>query len=207
MDALKVDTWLPVFSGFYGTIWETDGAEEQELYEINSQRKKNGKESIEWDAVKWSYEEYRETVVKGITRRIEKDLKKMGLVSGITFQELRSPREYNFANDSINIEIQITKTNTKKIYAYLNSHIAEFSAYLKDKYTSYDGFFSSYSNNLSAWLGGDTLGHGHKLGSVLQFILWNENGKDYEQSIYDDLSGNGAYLYAENFEELAGQRQ
>ncbi len=26
-----VDTWLPVFSGFYGTIWEDDGAEEMEL--------------------------------------------------------------------------------------------------------------------------------------------------------------------------------
>lgn len=204
---LKVDTWLPIFSGFYGTIWESDGeTEENELDEINRKRREKEMPPVTWEEVRWSYEEYKQNVVRGITRRIEKDLQALRLVSSIKFQEVRSPREYNFTNDSINVEISITKANTKNILTYLQDYIEEFSIYLKDKYTSYDGFCSSYSPDVSGWLDGETVGHGHKLGSVLQFILWNENGQDYEQSIYENLSGNGVCVYAENFEELAGIR-
>lgn len=209
LNTMKVVTWLPVFSGFYGTIWETDGAEENELDEINRQRQQAGKPEISWDDVVWSFKEYREGVVEGITRYIEHDLKKMGLVSAVVFQELRSPREYNFTNDSINVEIKLTKKNAVKIGEYLNANKTAFEKYLRDRYTSYSGFFSSYSNDVYSWLGDldGALTHQHKLGAILDFILLNENVDDYEQEIYEHLSSNGSYLYAVNFEELAGNRQ
>lgn len=201
-----VGTWLPVFSGFYGTIWESDRDEENELYEINRQRQEKGKPEISWDDVKWNYKEYQQDVVKGITHHIESDLKALGLVSEIVFQELRSPREYNFHNDSINVEIKLTKSNVINIGKYLKENLTEFESYLKDKYTSYDGFFSSYSNDLDAWMFdlGDTLAHDHKLGSVLNFILLNDNGEDYEESIRETLSGNGVTMQALNYDELIG---
>lgn len=199
---LQVDTWLPVFSGFYGTIWETDSDEEMELENINEERKKKGLEPIEWDVVEWDYKEYKTGVVEGITSRIDADLRAMGLVFGVRFQELRSPREYNFANDSIDVEILITRANTKKILAYLKEHSAEFSEYLKERYTTRSGFISSYSPDVETWLDGETTAHSHKLGSVLQFILENENGERYEEEIYERLHSNGVFLTAANYSEL-----
>lgn len=202
--ASKVETWLPVFSGFYGTIWETDGDEENELYEINQQRKEKGLEAVSWDDVTWSYDEYKDGVTKGITHHVEADLKTLGMVSSLTFQSLRSPREYNFHNDAIDVEIVLTDKNKSIIKAYLKKNLEAFTSYIKDRYTSYDGFFSSYSNDVYSWLGDldETLTHSHKLGSVLNFVLLNENGEDYEQSIWENLSGNGVRLYAENFDAL-----
>ncbi len=144
-------------------------------------------------------------MAQAFTRSIEEDLQKLGMVDAIKFQELRSPREYNFANDSVNVEMQITRANTKKILSYLEEHRTEFSEYLKEKYTSRSGFFSSYSPDIETWLDGSTTAHGHKLGSVLQFILENENGEDYEADIHEDLTGNGCTLSASNYSALVGE--
>jgi hypothetical protein len=202
MENIKVDTWLPVFSGFYGTLWETDGDEESEVSEINYQRKEKGLKPVEWDAVKWDYEGYRQDVVKQVSVYVGNELEKAGFISALKFQELRSPREYNFANDSVNIEIELSKKNTVKILSYLSEHKKEFSEYISERYTSRSGFLSSYSNDAETWLNGESVAHGHKLGSILHFILLNENGQQYEMEIYEHLCGNGCRLYATNFDEL-----
>jgi hypothetical protein len=205
----KVDTWLPVFSGFYGTIWESDDNEEREIEYINEQRGKKGLDPITWDEVDWNYAQHHLEVSKAVTRYIAADLKALLLISEMTFQELRSPREYNFTNDSINVDVVLTAGNVKKIWAYLIEHKEAFKVYLKDRYTTRSGFFSSYSNDFDAWASpvnmGATLANGHMLGSVLNFILLNENGEDYEQEIYERVFSNGCVLEAKNYRELIGE--
>lgn len=199
----ETKTWLPVFSGFYGTIWETDNDEEMEIENINDQRASKGLPPIEWDAIEWDYKGYTESVGKGFTKYVERDLKGLGVVDKITYEKVSSPREYNFANDSIHIEVGLTKVNEKNIRAYLRKHKDAFKKYLEDHYTSYDGFMSSYSNNVEVWLVDDYLTHEHKLGAVLNFILLNEDD-DYEMEVYEDLHGNGVFLTATNYKELEG---
>ena len=190
MDIQTVDTWLPVFSGFYGTIWEADNDQEIELENLNEQRQTKGLKSLEWDDVKWNYKEYQKDVVVGITSVVETDLQKLGLIIKCQLQKLVSPKEYNFANDSINVEISLTKQNVLNIGKYLTIHDEAFITYLKDKYTSRSGFISFHSNDIEAWVGenlGDTLANGHQLGSVLNFILLNED-PDMEMDIYEDYT-------------------
>ena len=43
----KIDTWLPVFSGFYNTIWEFDY--DNVLYNINEDRQELKLNSIDSD--------------------------------------------------------------------------------------------------------------------------------------------------------------
>ncbi len=199
----KVETWCPVFSGFYGTIWETDSDEESEMQYINDMRKQKHLPPVEWDAIEWDYKGYTQDVSKGFTCDIEQNLQKLGLVKNCTFQKLNSPREYNFANDSIHVEMTLTGENVDAINAYLHENKEAFTKYIEDTYTSRDGFCSSYSNDADEWLRDidDTLRHTHKLGAVLNFILLNEDD-DLEMSIYEHLHGNGCYLHASNYSKL-----
>jgi hypothetical protein len=110
-----------------------------------------------------------------------------------------SPKYYNFSNDSINIEIQIKDIN--EIIAYLQDNEEEFSKYIKERYSSSDGFISSHSNDYVDWLfalnNGEDLKH--KLGSVLEFILGNEGYTTYD--LYDGLNGEN-YIECTNYNEL-----
>ena len=203
MKTFTVETWLPIFSGFYGTIWETDSDEEMEIENINDARREKGLAPIEWDAVEWAYDDYTKDAVKEITGAIGDKLKREGFIESYKLQKLSSPREYNFANDSIHVAFTLNEENKKTIAKYLQENKSAFTKYIKDRYTSCDGFCSSYSNNVDVWLMGldAVLAHKHQLGAVLNFILLNED-KDMETDICEDLRGNGLYLQAKNYAAL-----
>ena len=201
---LKVDTWLPLFSGFYNTIWDTDNDEENELDEINHLRREAHLPECSWDDVEWAYDDYHQAVGKGMTRLIGDKLKELDFITAYTYQKVSSPREYNFANDAIHVQFVLNAKNQKNIQRYLQDNRKEFATYIQDHYTSCSGFISSYSNNSEGWrLDLDAvLAHEHQLGAVLQFICQNEGIK--EEDCYEDLIGNGVTLYAKNYSELTG---
>lgn len=202
MKTQKVETYLPKFDGFYCTIWETDDRESQEMDYINEQRRVKGLPDAEWDRFEFDYAEYRMQVVKGIAAYIENLLKSEGLISGIWVQNVVSPREYNFANDSCNIEVKLTHKNYKAIEAFLIEHKEAFKVYLQ-RYTSRSGFISYYGNTIESFLDGDlqtALKHNHKLGSILEFIC------DELEVTTEDLYYNvEAYLSAINYDELINE--
>jgi hypothetical protein len=202
---LTVDTWLPIFSGFYGTLWDSYNDADREIENINEERKKKNLPPVERDAIEWDYDGYRRAVVKGITEAVGDKLKADGLISDYKLQKLNSPREYNFANDSIYVSFSLNDANKKAIAKYLAENEAAFTKYLKDHYTSYDGFCSSYSNRVSDWLldVDSVLAHGHQAGAVLNFILLNED-KGLEMEIYENMHGNGVFLSAKNWTALTG---
>lgn len=153
-----IKTYLPVFKGFYGSHFlEPEMDEEDE-----------GKE-IDWES-------YMEALSKAFCDVVEDELS--DFVNEIKFEELISPKFYNFSNDSINCEIDV---DVNKVNEYLKEYSIDFAKYLKDNYTSCDGFISSHSNSLEDW----TEWHEdkHKAGSVLQFICENEGIT--EDCLYD----------------------
>ena len=205
MKTIKTATWLPGFTGFYGSLWDDDGAEEMEIEGINEIRKSKGLPPIDYDACEWDYQGYHHDLSKKIARVVECYLAQNEFVKACEFEKLSSPREYNFSNDAIHVEIILTPKNQKKIREYLAAHKADFEKYLMDHYTSYDGFFSSYSNDVDVWLNDDYLTHGHKLGAVLNFILAhhlkNEGERDsVDMWIFSNVPDN--YLGATNYREL-----
>ena len=199
METTKFETFLPLFPGFYNTYLESDDAETSELDYINEQRAENGLEPIEWDKCEFYYDEYRQRVSKAYTNAVEHELKSLGLVNNIEFQELISPKEYNFSTDSIDVEIDVNIENLQK---YIAENKQKFIEYLKEKYTSCSGFISSYSTDFDVWSEDtDTFTNfecnGHYLGSILDFILDNE-GIEYDL----DLNGETNYITVTNFDEL-----
>lgn len=198
---MKIETWLPVFPGFYNTIFEPP--EDAEIDDINSQRELNGLKPIEFDDIEFDYREYNERVATACVGYIEDELSNIfkNKIS-IEMQKVNSPREYNFHNDSIDVVMKVSRTFLKELKKYLKDNYREFSQYIKDSYTGYDGFISSYSNNPGTWMAtylDNIENNGHYLGSLLEFVCQNEDIN--EHNMFDSICSE-TYLSAINYQEL-----
>lgn len=169
---MKVETFLPVFPGFYETIFDLDT--ENFIYSEN-QDNTHGFE-IDYDDLKIDRDEYKTSMAKNCVNFVERELIELGFVKSIKYQSIQSPREYNFSTDSINIEIQMTKKNVANLLRYLKSNWEGFTAHIKEHYTSRSGFISHHSNNAKEWLAetsnlSDADSLRHKLGAILDYVF------------------------------------
>ena len=193
------NTYLPIFNGFYNSIFEADG-EESEIEHINEEREKIDLEPIDYDDCEWDYKEYNLRVSHKCVEVIDEALNDiLDMDMKITFESLQSPKYYNFSTDSINVEIEID--NLDVILEYLEKEKENFAKYIKERYTSCDGFMSFQPNDSNVWIEELKEEHdlGHKLGSVLDFILVNEKYETLD--LYNGLDGEN-YITAKNYGEL-----
>jgi hypothetical protein len=167
----KIESYLPIFPGFYGTIFESD-SEECEIQHYNQE---NDTE-LEYDDFTWYYRDYEENMSRECCFVIQDKLEELDLDIKVTFQKLVSPKYYNFKNDSINVEYEVTQHDYDKVIHYIKRNWSQFEEYIKSKYSSCDGFISSHSNNPEVWMNNmKSESHlEHNFGSVLEFILTNE---------------------------------
>jgi len=185
METIKVNTFLPVFPGFYNTIFEPD--EESELHYINDERQSKGLEPLNSCEVEFNYEDYRQAVCEQACNYIEQELKHV--VKAIKFEELNSPKYYNYSNDSIHCEIEIY---VEKIKKYIIEYQDDFKTYLKRNYTPQSGFIPYHSNSPMDWY--NNIEDQHKCGAILDFICENEEVTQYE--MYENCFD--CYLYAKD---------
>ena len=192
----EIKTYLPIFNGFYGSVWEdyltADG--EAEHYNLPE----------DFDFFNYvDYDKYHEELVKQFCQIAENHLYQF--VDKIIFEKLISPKYYNFHNDSIDCTI-IPKLDAIKSYIYSNKEA--YGKYLKDNYSSRDGFISFHSSKFEDWeaLTEDftDLTQSHTLGSILSFIAQNEDTT--EEIFYHDIEdihiGN---FYTDEFYEIIKQ--
>ena len=190
-----IETFLPVFPGFYNTIFEP--FVEPEIDYINEKRIALGLPEIDFDEIDFDFKTYMIGVGKQCCDTIERELKYIFPEILIEFQEIKSPKEYNFTNDSINCAITI---NIDSLMGYLVNHSDEFQKYTHERYTSRSGFVSFYSDGYKDWIeylkSGNRLSH--VIGSCLDFVCNNE-GIDPET--LRDQSCNET-IEAKNYDEL-----
>jgi len=209
MSMQTFSTYAPVFTGFYNTIFdESDRFLNMELDDEDQFRENyEVPEEIPWDFITDRFSDYidhtaankavAEYVLDAIPGLYHKDLN-----LSIEFEELRSPREYNFANDSIDCKITLDIDELKK---YLDEHKAEFDKFLRDRYTGYSGFISSYPNSTVEWAEDTedfTALDGHYLGAILDFIAAEEHD-DPQLALYYAANGSEAFMNAANV-DIAG---
>lgn len=198
----KVETYLPVFNGFYETIWQFE--DENELYCINQERKDQNKSLIEWEDLEIDYTAYENDIVSSIARVLEERLKPF--IQSIKIQQIVSPKQYNFQNDSANIEML---ADTEAIKDYIYTHIEQYKEFLKARYTGCDGYMPFYSNCFDEWKQytkdfSDFTDNGHYLGSILEFIAENEKIQEFDL-YYDVKEDIDESYYIENYDKLMPQ--
>jgi hypothetical protein len=107
----KVETYLPVFPGFYSTIFEPQ--EDNEISYYTEMRKDSGLTPVKFEQFVFDYESYQNDIAEACCSFLAEELK--GFVSKISLQYITSPKEYNFSNDSFNVVIDLSKDNLLNI--------------------------------------------------------------------------------------------
>jgi len=188
-----IKSYLPIFTGFYESIFEP--YEDSEIEHINEIRLDKNLKPINYDDCDFDYNDYYNRISIQLCEIVENELS--DFINDIKFIKLDSPKYYNYTNDSITC---IINPNKKSILNYIKNNFELWSKYLKDNYTSYDGFISSYSNNPKSndWNEYNIINGFHQLGSVLNFIAINEDITeiDLSYSIIDN------YIECNNYNEL-----
>lgn len=192
-------TYLPIFTGFYNTIFdESDSFVEYETDNESEFRERYPEvpEEIPWDFIQRNFWECIDchggnlAVAKACANTLPGLLP--DYVKSVEFEELRSPREYNFDTDAVNLKITVDVSAIRK---FLKENRDAFAAWLKRRYTSRGGFMSSYPNDLKSWCD-DTKNFsdmdGHYCGAVLAFIA-SEEMEDPVLDMYYAANGSEAF--------------
>lgn len=202
----KFETWLPLFVGFYNTYLEGDSDIDNELSELD----------CEYDDLEIDYKEYQKDVSKWFVDKVEELLNdELGIKCRVNYQELKSPKYYNYSTDSVNIEIEFSKKGLKRIgeRMMVRSNFDDVKDIIKSDYTSCDGFISSYSNNILDWQiqtnnWTDFSSNGHYLGKVLEMLL-RVVMDEADENVMSDFFESGIYLnsYITNYDELLEKQE
>jgi hypothetical protein len=192
----KCKTWLPVFQGFYGSGIEDDNDLEYTIFDNPDDKRmlpvhKNWLVEEITDYI--DYSDYHNELSDAICESICEELESQELISDYKFEGLVSPKYYNFRNDHIDVELEVDIIHLIEL---CKKSIEGFKEYLKNNYTSYDGFMSSYSNDSDDWFGelsdytdglimNDT---GHCIGAILNFLITDNEVGCYQDLVYEAAS-------------------
>lgn len=107
----------------------------------------------------------------------------------LTFESLDSPKFYNYSTDRI--FCAISESDAKKLYDYvIHNHASAFESLIADRFTSCDGFVSSYPNHLDDWPDLVKEWDHNQLGILFECLAIAEDLQQVE--LMEDASGNGA---------------
>jgi len=200
---MKIETYLPIFSGFYETHWQFDYNYVGDF--INEDRKeKNLYSSANFNKLKIDDSSYEIDVVNLFCESLPDFME--DFITSIELQRIVSPKQYNFSNDSANVIIDAKIENITK-FIYENKE--KFCEFLKSRYKSYDGFISHYDYDFESWES-DTKNFtdfsidGHRLGAILDFIACLLKIDNY--TIFENVFEKIDFLsYVENLDDIINQ--
>lgn len=189
------------FSGFYESLHDSELDRALEMaFSDDSGTPNAGLLSHAWDVVNWRtvHEAYAKNYCESFAREFQ--------ISSLTFEELNSPREYNFTTDRIFALIHLE--DVRAILAKVDPE--KLTEKVRECFTSRDGFSSFYSANLEEW--GDVATWDHnQIDTLLQTFADQEtrNHEEFDQwaefELMEDTRGNGNidnWIFGSNPEKL-----
>ena len=187
----KIESYLALFPGFYGTHFDADEATDntiQNFFEDGA--------DIKYEDVEFDYNEYRNRVSMSAIGSVENYLKHDGFSIGIEFDKVYSPRYYNFSNDLIYCTYSVSDVDFERLIEYCKDNLSEFKMFLDDRFTSRSGFISFFSTEPNTWfdeyLVEDSDKFERAFTSMLEFYL-QEEGYTVDDML-SDCQGDCGYI-------------
>jgi hypothetical protein len=185
MGGSEMITAIP-FSGFYESVWsrEIDEAAEREAEWLQKDKYPTLTVAEIIEAFYWraNYpaaclavaKEYVDSFEAWVNNEYE-------LHISLTLESMTSPREYNFTTGRIFCEI--STPDVLELYQHVDDRPIREKA--REMFTSYDGFFSSYSRDTDDWGPIESWDHNQLL-AIFEAAV---EGTDYEYSILCGMDG------------------
>jgi|TARA_R110000822_G_scaffold6851_10_gene28662 hypothetical protein len=187
-----IESYLPIFPGFYSSIFDSEIAEENTMDNLIEEDGLN----ITYDNIDWGHKDYMDRVANAAIGSIETYLRHDGFSIGINFDAVYSPREYNFGNDVIHCTYDVNQEDFNSLIDYLKANISEFDAFVEEKYSSRSGFMSFFATDLDTWfneyLKDDSDKFERAFAGILEFYL--ENEQYTIEDMLDDCSSETSYI-------------
>ena len=183
-----INTFLPVFNGFYGTYFGNaiDSEEESILDELE----------LNSDQVTFNTKQFTIDVAKECVGIFQDSFnRELGIKMNVTFDSIYSPKFYNFSNDEIVVSIEISDEDLQTIKNAVKENEVEISEMIKDKYQSRDGFASATSTDFKDWM--EDFENEHKFGTLLE-MLSEVLQIVSEEEMIDRMIGNVSMNYTVN---------
>ena len=192
----EIEILNPLHTGFYGysilnPSEEGNGIEDSEIYNTLNEFNISEKEDI---YIEYNYKKYQIEVSSQVNdyfinliNEIIYDLFDIeDLLSKKLSEVLVSPKYYNFETDRSFMTVCF---NTLKFNQFIdkvyNTYYDELKTYIKDHFTSYDGFMSFYSPDIKEWKAKNyDLDH-NELSSIFQVLINVYDYKDSEDILND----------------------
>ncbi len=173
------------FTGFYESLWSSGIESEETSFVENYLEEHPGASNV--SAAVWKCANYQRAyleVAKAYAQAFQDWINKE-CQTDITFEwdELTSPKEYNFTTDRI--FCKISDVDVLKLVGLVSW--GEIADAAKETFTSRDGFASFYSPDIDTW--GDVATWDHnQLGCLLSAVVDNTGEDDWELNLYYGLS-------------------
>jgi len=146
-----------------------------------------------WD--KFDNSKFKAEIVKRATDYIQYEVKPflvdLGMgIQDVVVHDIVSPKYYNFETDQLYFDLIVdedfTENLAKKVEnEFYNTCLAKF---LKDNYTSYDGFLSFTANTLDGLIEGIREGDVREISAFLTwYFIENFEGFDWRDCVYEDF--------------------
>ena len=168
MTTLLNSNLLPIISvAMYGTTLEPSNLFDE--YSINDDKNEGYIHfNSEWYWDNFDNNKYVKHIENLAGSFLNGTIESNGIEVKIKCGSIYSPKYYNYSNDEIDLTVTFNKT---KVLNFAKKNKEQFNSFLKDNYSSYDGFSSHTANNFNEWLTDFKDNESQAIGAVLTFVL------------------------------------
>lgn len=183
------------FPGFYGSIFDPVDNEYNSLkYEIEYYKDTYNKEFTTDDFI-FEEDAWKNKICELFTEGFS-DMYKPHFIKSIVFDEMTSPRFYNFDNDRIYAFFEFTDDWKDHIKEFMDSNYKELKDIIKEQHSSRSGYISFMSNDIDEWydmlfnVDEDDIKTTYLEEIIKYYVLW-KNDVPYDEGyrIREDLEG------------------
>ena len=136
--------------------------------------------------VDYDFNEFTKVAGEACVESLEDELYSHDVITNMDYAGMHSPRYYNYDTDRVLIDVDYNFIALVKYCRHTNKD--KFNQYLKDNYTSYDGFISFVENSVEGFFAKDWF-NSHKNMAVqvmIEFYLTSEIDLDaHLQNMYE----------------------
>lgn len=99
------------------------------------------------DEVDYDFDEFKNNAGKACVDSLEQELYSHDVITNMDYISIHSPKYYNYDTDALLMEVDYNFIKLVKYCKHTNCE--KFNQYLKDNYTSCDGYISFIENNVN----------------------------------------------------------